>query len=265
MCRVAGEAGIDLLCLPETILSAGNPGHTPEEVHAAAVSVPGPWLTPFQEIARDYGMGICFSVYERAGAAGEVVYNTGVLLGRDGALIGTYRKVHLAVMEVRRGVTPGAEFPVFDFDGVRVGMAICMDSAAAETFRVLAQGGAEVVLMPIMGDFRATPWRKGAQDLHEGRWRLIQGAHAHDNYLYVAVARNVGAGSAITAPWGEVVAYNPGDQDVIWADVDVDDHRDHPLGTSIPAVLWAMRRPRVYASLADAEAPAGTPALRGRA
>ena len=45
-------------------------------------------------------MGICFSVYERAGEQGEVVYNTAVLLGQDGELIGTYRKVHLAL---RRG------------------------------------------------------------------------------------------------------------------------------------------------------------------
>jgi predicted amidohydrolase len=234
-------------------------------VLAAAVPVPGPWLAPFQAVARAYGVGICFSVYERTGRDGEVVYNTGVLLGRDGTLIGTYRKVHLAEMEVRRGVTAGADFPVYDFDGVQVGMAICMDSAAAETYRILAQRGAEVVLTPIMGDFRATPWRKGAQDLHVDRWKLIQGAHAHDNYLYVVVARNVNAGSAITAPWGDLLAYNAGDCDVIWADVDFDDRRQHPLGTSIPAVLWAMRRPAVYGALANPAAPVGTKALRGTA
>jgi predicted amidohydrolase len=262
-CRRAGEAGVDLVCLPETILSWGKPGRLPEDTHAASVPLPGPWLEPFQAVAREHRMGICFSVYERAGANGEVVYNTGILLGRDGALIGTYRKVHLAVMEVRRGVTAGDGFPVFDFDGVRVGMAICMDSSAAETYRILAQRGAEVVLMPIMGDFRATPWIKGAQTLHVERWKLIQGAHAFDNHLYVVAARNVNEGSAITAPWGEVLAYNEGDRDVIWADVDVDERREHPLGTSIQAVLWAMRRPAVYGSLADAHAPVGTAALRG--
>jgi predicted amidohydrolase len=166
-------------------------------------------------------------------------------------------------MEVRRGVTAGDDFPVFDFDGVGVGLAICMDSAAAETYRLLAQRGAEVVLMPIMGDFRATPWRKGAQTLDVERWKLIQRAHAFDNHLYVVVARNVNVGSAITAPWGEILAYNEGDRDLIWADVDVDERREHPLGTSIQAVLWAMRRPAVYGSLADCLTPAGPSTLRG--
>ena len=209
-------------------------------------------------------MGICFSVYERAGADGEVVYNTGILLGRDGRLIGTYRKVHLALMEVRRGVTAGDDFPVFDFDGVRVGMAICMDSAAQETYRILAQRGAEVVLTPIMGDFRATPWKQGAQSLDVARWKLIQEAHAFDNHLYVAVARNVNQGSAVTAPWGDVLAYNEGDRDLIRADVNVDERRQHPLGASIQAVLWAMRRPAAYGSLAAAGAPVAPPALHGR-
>jgi predicted amidohydrolase len=231
-------------------------------VHAGAVPLPGPWLEPFQDAARAHRMGLCFSVYERDGAASEVGYNTGVLLGPDGRLIGTYRKVHLALIEVRRGVTAGDDFPVFDVDGVRVGMAICMDSAAQETYRILAQRGAEVVLMPIMGDFRATPWKQGAQSLDVPRWKLIQEAHAFDNHLYVAAACNVNQGSAVTAPWGQILAYNDGDRDLIWADLNVDERRQHPLGASIQAVLWAMRRPAVYGSLADSAAPVAPPALR---
>jgi hypothetical protein len=99
--------------------------------------------------------------------------------------------------------------------------------------------------------------------LHAERWKLIQAAHAFDNHLHVAVARNVNEGSAITAPWGEILAYNEGDRDVIWADVNVDERREHPLGTSIQAVLWAMRRAAVYGSLADPLAPSGPAALRG--
>jgi predicted amidohydrolase len=201
-------------------------------------------------------MGICFSVHERAGESGEIVHNTAVLLGRDGNLIGTYRKVHLAIAEIRRGVTPGHDFPVYDFDGVQVGMAVCMDSAANEAIRILAQRGAEIMLMPIMSNFRATPWG-ATQTWRPDRWQLVQRAHAFDNYLYCVVSRNWHTGSAITAPWGEILAYNEGDRDLIWADVDVDDWRQHPLGTSIPAVLWTMRRAATYSSLADPYLPAG--------
>ncbi len=133
--------------------------------------------------------------------------------------------------------------------------------AAAETARILARRGAELMLMPIMSDFRATPWDH-TQTWRSDRWQLIQRAHAFDNHLYCVVARNWHTGSAITAPWGEILAYNEGDQDLIYADVNMDDWRQHPSGTSIQAVLWAMRRPATYASLADPFQPAGPKAQR---
>src|SRR5436190_9956816 len=68
-CRLAGEAGIDLVTLPETILSYGV-GRSAGAIHAAAVPLPGPWLEPFQDVARAYRLGICFSVPERAGVTG---------------------------------------------------------------------------------------------------------------------------------------------------------------------------------------------------
>lgn len=248
-CRRAGDAGVDLVCLPETILTCGSPDRGPDELTRQAVPLDGAWSQPFQEIARAYRMGICFSVFERAGASGEVVYNTAILFGRDGVVRGSYRKVHLAIGEVRQGVAAGRDFPVHEFDGVRVGMLICMDSAAAEAARLLAVRGAEVVLMPIMGDFRATNWARGDAALHRERWALAQSAHAFDNHLYLAAARNDNEGSMIVAPWGETLAYNDGGRDVIWADVDVDDLRAHWRGSTMQAVLRSMRRPVLYGDL----------------
>jgi predicted amidohydrolase len=302
-CRRAGEAGIGLVCLPELIFTIGMPQKGPDDAHAAALPIPGPWLEPFQDVARRYRMGICFSTYERAGAAGEVVYNTAVLLGPDGGLAGTYRKVHLALAEARNGIAAGHEFPVFDLHGAvrsrpiggeppgagldagldagrhsasassgsavdepgtestaRVGMLICMDSSPLESTRVLARKGAEIMLMPIAGDFRASAWvprdqRRGEFD--EDRWQLIQRAHAFDNHLFTAVARNNTVGSNVTAPWGEILAYDDGTRGLIWADVDLDDRRRHPTGSTMQAVIWSMRRPHVYEALADPVLPAG--------
>lgn len=261
-CKRAGEAGIDLVCLPETILTWGCPAGDPDSVHRQAVPLTGFWLEPFQQVARAYRMGICFSVYERAGASGEVVYNTALLLGRGGAVAGTYRKVHLALGEVRQGVTAGQDFPVHEFDGVRVGMLICMDSAASEAARMLAVRGAEIVLMPIMGDFRATNWVQGDAGFHRQRWELGQLAHAFDNHLYLVAARNGNEGSMVAAPWGEAIAANDGSRDVIWADVNVDDHRSHWRGSTMRAVLRSMRRPALYGDLSSAlpAAPAASPA-----
>ena len=168
-CRRAGAAGVDLVCLPETILSAGSPDRSPAAVHAHAVPVPGPWLEPFREVARAYRMGICFSVLERAGAYEELVYNTALLLGRDGR---ANRHLPQGTSGPRGSASRcGGRATIFrflQFDGVTVGMGICMDSSAAETCRILAQRGAEIMLMPIMGDFRATRWVQRRQRVRYG-------------------------------------------------------------------------------------------------
>jgi predicted amidohydrolase len=265
-CHRAGEAGLGLVCLPELILTMGMPHKGPQDVVDAALPVPGAWLEPFRDVARRHRLGICFSAYERAGERGEIVYNTAVLLGQDGELIGTYRKVHLALAEARNGVAAGHELPVHDFHGVGVGMLICMDSAPLEGSRILARKGAEVMLMPIAGDFRASAWLPRDERGHSWdaeRWKLVQRAHAFDNHLYTAVARNHSAGSSVTAPWGEFLAYDDGTRGLVWADVDLNDRRRHPAGSTMQAVLWSMRRPGVYDSLSDTALPAGVQGSRG--
>ena len=243
-CRKAGEEGMGLVCLPEVILSANLPRKDPYEV---AVEVPGPYIEPFQEVARKYGMGICFSVHEKSN---ELVHNTAVLIGRKGQLLGKYRKVHLASGEPRTGVTPGHEFPVFDFDGITVGMNICMDSSAMESARTLARQGAEVLLLPIMGDHRASRWDKGRPQFDFEKWLLIQRMRAMDNHIYLVAARNNSVGSGVFSPWGEVLAVNGGDRPILWADVNVDDLRQTWNGSTFKAVCWHERREPAYGPLA---------------
>jgi hypothetical protein len=67
----------------------------------------------------------------------------------------------------------------------------------------------------------------------------------------VVVSRNVTEGSAVIAPWGDMLAYNDGTRELLAADVNVDDLRPHPLGASMQAVTWSMRRPRAYSPLAE--------------
>jgi formylglycine-generating enzyme required for sulfatase activity len=73
------------------------------------------------------------------------------LFGRDGQLIGKYRKVCLPREEIDGGITPGTEYPVFDTDFGRIGMMICWDVSYPEVARELAARGAEMILMPIWG------------------------------------------------------------------------------------------------------------------
>ena len=140
----AGNQKADIVCLPEGITLVGN-GKTYVEV---SEPVPGPTTQFLGQIAKEHQMYIVAGILERDG---PVVYNTAVLLGRDGELVGKYRKVSLPREEIEGGVTPGNSFPVFDLDFGRVGMMICWDVTFPEPASALASQGAEVIFMPIWG------------------------------------------------------------------------------------------------------------------
>jgi len=243
VCREAAEASIDLLCLPEVMLTTGMPSSA-SDLLDQAIEIPGPVLEPFQDLAHEAHMALCFSAWERLG---ELVHNTAVLIGPDGALVGKYRKVHLASpYEVWWGVTPGHEFEVFDVGGCRVAMNICMDSSALESARVPARLGAEVLCMPIMGDHRAvTPWEACNLTFDPDRWLAIQRVRAMDNHLYMVISRNQGTGSCVIAPNGDVLARLDGGG-IAWADVDLAELPRTWPGSSFRGTAWWERREPAY-------------------
>jgi predicted amidohydrolase len=78
--------------------------------------------------------------------------NAAVLVGRQGQVVGIYRKVHPVASEgtelLEGGLTPGRDFPVFDCDFGRVGIQICFDMLYADGWNALARQGAEIVALP---------------------------------------------------------------------------------------------------------------------
>ncbi len=140
----AGSAGADLVLLPEGMTLVG----TSSVYLDVAEPVPGPTTEFLGRYARRYHMYIVAGLVEQAG---ETAYNTAVLIGRDGAVLGVYRKVSLPREEIEGGLTPGDEYPVFDLDFGKVGILICWDIQFPEGARRLAAKGAEVILLPIWG------------------------------------------------------------------------------------------------------------------
>ena len=140
----AARQKADLVVLPETITQTGN-GLSYVE---AAEPIPGPSTEYFGGLARKHGVYIVAGLVERAK---HLVYNTGVLLGPDGKLIGKYRKVTLPRTEIEAGVTPGHEYPVFDTRFGKVGIMICYDGFFPEPARQLRIRGAVVIAFPVAG------------------------------------------------------------------------------------------------------------------
>jgi predicted amidohydrolase len=134
----------DVIVLPEGMTVAGT-GKGDADV---SEPVPGPTTEKLGELARRKHAYIVGGIYEREAPA---VYNTAVLIDREGRFIGKYRKVYLPREEIEAGLTPGNDYPVFRTDFGKIGIMICWDVEYTDPARALALKGAEIILMPIWG------------------------------------------------------------------------------------------------------------------
>lgn len=209
----AARQKADVVCLPEGVTVAG----TPKQYADVAEPVPGPSTRLLGEAARKHRLYVAAGIYERDGRA---VYNTSVLLDREGNLAGKYRKVCLPREEIDGGLTPGKDYPVFDTDFGRVGMMICWDVHFPEVARGLAARGAEVILMPIWG---------GNETLARAR--------AIENQLYL-VASGYDFRTAIYDKAGQPLATADRDPAVIVTEVDLNERLLWPWLGDWRARIW---------------------------
>ena len=193
----AGSRKADIICLPEGVTVCG----TRLRYADVAESIPGPSTEVLGKWAAKHNAYIVAGIYERDAKA---IYNTSVLLGRDGKLVGKYRKVCLPREEIDGGITPGEEYPVFDTDFGRVGMMICWDVSYPEVARELSARGAEMILMPIWG---------GNETLARAR--------AIENQVYV-VASGYDFRTAVYNKAGETMAAAKSQDESCVIDVEID-------------------------------------------
>jgi predicted amidohydrolase len=201
-----GEAArqkADIVCLPESITVVG----TGQQYSDVAEPIPGPSTRFLGQHAKKHHLYIVAGLIEHAGKA---IYNTSVLIGRDGELVGKYRKVCLPHQEIDSGITPGADYPVFDTDFGRIGMMICWDVSFPEVARELAARGAEFILMPIWGGDE-----------------ILARARAIENKLYL-VASGYDFPTTIYDRFGQPLATAHRDLEVLVREVDMDAREPWP-------------------------------------
>ncbi len=202
----AGRLGLDIVCLPEAITLVGTRLSGPQ----TAEPIPGPSTEQLGAAAKRNRLWVVAGLYERDG---PLVYNTAVLLDRQGRLAGKYRKIHLPREEWDKGVTPGHEYPVFQTDFGRVAIQICYDWFFPEVDTIFALKGAEVVFAPTWGTTFAD--REGRVE-GENVFRV----RARDNGIYLVPSVYDGS-SMVIDPLGRVLVSNKGQSGVFWCEVDL--------------------------------------------
>lgn len=170
------------------------------------------------------------------------LFNTAALIDDEGSERLRYRKIHLPGfreyqpdaqhqnLEKRYFEVGDLGFPVAQWHQTTVGLAICNDRRWAETYRVLALQGAELVCLGYNTPVK-TPHLPETDRLTDFHNHLAMQAGAYQNSLWVVAAAKAGVeegvdqigGSAIIAPSGEIVASAVGKGDeLVIADIDLD-------------------------------------------
>jgi predicted amidohydrolase len=210
---VRGQVGADLVVLPELWPQGG---FSYDRWQDEAQPVDGPVVESLRAAARDLGATVHMGSLVERDRDGHL-FNTSVLVGADGGILTTYRKVHLF------GFGDGEPKHMTAGDGPVVhgslGLATCYDLRFPEQFRLLLDGGADVVLL-----VAAWPAKRVAH------WRLLAQARAVENQSYVVACNTagthagvpMGAHSMVVDPWGTVLAEAGEDEEVLVADLDLD-------------------------------------------
>ena len=247
----AADAGAQLIVLPE-LCNSGYVFESKEEARALAEPVPGgetvqAWATAAAE--RD--LHIVAGINE---IDGDDLFNSAVAIG-PGGYLGTFRKVHLWNQE-NAFFTPGDRgFPVFDTPLGRIGALICYDGWFPESYRECALQGADIVCVP-------TNWVpiNGQDENREAMANILTMAAAHSNSVFVACADRVGTergqpfiGQSLIVSytgWPIGGPASPTDEQIVYADVDLDDparrsawneYNQNPLGDRRPPEYQSAR------------------------
>ena len=158
-----------------------------------AEPIPGPSTKVFGELAKQFGVVIVTSLFEKR--APGLYHNTAVVLEKDGSIAGTYRKMHIpddpAYYE-KFYFTPGdLGFHPIETSVGKLGVMVCWDQWYPEAARLMALQGAEILIYPtaIGYDSNDTPEEQQRQRM---AWQTVQRGHAVANGLPVIAVNRVG-------------------------------------------------------------------------
>lgn len=158
-----------------------------------AEPIPGPSTNFYGELARQYGVVIVTSLFERRAAG--LYHNTAVVIEKDGTIAGKYRKMHIpddpAYYE-KFYFTPGdLGFHPIETSLGKLGVLVCWDQWYPEAARLMALQGAELLIYPTAIGYESSD-TEDEQLRQREAWTTVQRGHAVANGLPVVSVNRVG-------------------------------------------------------------------------
>ncbi len=191
--RVAAGQGAQIVCLQELFRSLYFCDVEDYNNFALAESIPGPTTHRFSELAKELGVVIIASLFEKRTAG--IYHNTTAVLDADGTYLGKYRKMHIpddpGYFE-KFYFTPGdLGYKVFETKFAKIGVLICWDQWYPEAARLTAMKGAEMLVYPT-----AIGWHQDQDDQTNeeqlNAWQTIQKSHSVANGIPVISVNRTG-------------------------------------------------------------------------
>jgi omega-amidase len=234
---------VDLIVFPELATTGYENGVNFTDL---AEQIPGYTTNFLGKLAGDFHIHIVLGMVVKHKVE-SIIYNSAVLIGPDGEVMGEYRKVHLKGEE-KLAFRAGYKFSVLETDFGNVGLLVGWDLAFPEVARSLALDGAEV--LAVCANWEAP---------HTEEWRAYLLARAYENSVFVAGANRIGdeytysffGESMIIGPRGELYAQVPkGDEDIpqegfAVAKIDLDQIKKYREELQ----LFQARQPTAYRAL----------------
>ena len=195
-----------------------------------AEPIPGPSTTFFGELAKELGLVIVTSLFERR--APGLYHNTAVVMDSDGSIAGKYRKMHIpddpAYYE-KFYFTPGdlGFHPISTSVG-KIGVLVCWDQWYPEAARLMALQGAELLVYPTAIGYESSDTPQ-EQERQREAWTTVQRGHAVANGLPVVTVNRTGhepdpscqtngiqfwGSSFVAGPQGELLYRAPQNEEV---------------------------------------------------
>jgi len=213
------EAKPDIICLSENFLYRGDDKELEPEDESSK------YIRAFQELAKNNRVNLLLGTIILH-TESEKNTNTSLVIDRQGKVVHRYDKIYMydverADLTFRESdtVQSGAAVGLFELEGIKVGVGICVDLRYPEYFRELVKGGAELIFLP--SNFRRLTG--------ELAWKVLTKARAIENQIYFCGCGQTGGigakercgCSCIISYDGKVISEIGLEEGIISADLDL--------------------------------------------